>query len=63
MGCVFTKEDYEEDIKKELSLSEQISVSISELPYIEPIKTQEQKRIEYIQNVFKDEYKKQNKKY
>ena len=58
MGCVFTKEDYEKDRRRELSLSSQISISISELPYIEPIKTQEQIRIEKIQNIFKAEYEK-----
>jgi len=62
MGCLFTKE-INEEVEQELSLSSKISISISELPYIEPIKTREQKRIEYIQNVFKDEYKKRNKKY
>lgn len=61
MGCVNSKE-IKEDIK-EYSLSSLLSISISELPYIEPIKSKEQKRIEKIQNVFKDEYKKQNKKY
>jgi len=62
MGCVNTKKVAK--IKtKELSLSSQISISISELSYIEPIKTKEQKRIEYIQEVFKAEFKKQNKKY
>ena len=60
MGCVFTKEDYEED-RKEYSLSSQISISISELPYIEPIKTREQKQIEKIQTIFREEYKR--KKY
>jgi len=62
MGCLFTKEIMKE-VEQKLSLSSQISISISELSYIEPIKTREQKRIEYIQNVFKDEFKKQNKKY
>jgi hypothetical protein len=57
MGCVvgYEKED-KEDIKE-------ISISISELSYIEPIKTIEQQRIEYIQNIFKVEYKKKNIKY
>ena len=58
MGCVFTKEDYEEDRRRELSLSSQMSISISELPYMETIKTQEQIRIEKIQNIFKVEYEK-----
>jgi hypothetical protein len=60
MGCIFTKEDYEDD-RKELSLSSQLSISISELPYIEPIKTREQKQIENIQTIFREEYKR--KKY
>ena len=53
MGCVFTKEDYEEDRRRELSLSSQMSISISELPYMETIKTQEQIRIEKIQNILR----------
>lgn len=66
MGCVNSKEKPKKVAKeneKELSLSSLFSVSISELPYIEPIKTKEQKRIEYIQDVFNQEFKKQNKKY
>ena len=47
-----------EEVEQELSLSSQISISISELPYIEPIKTREQKQIEKIQEVFKVEYEK-----
>ena len=57
MGCINSKE-IKEDVVKELSLSSQISISISELSYIEPIKTQEQKQIEIIQEVFKVEYEK-----
>lgn len=57
MGCIFTKEEIKDEVK-ELSFSSQISISISELPYIEPIKTMEQKQIEKIQEVFKVEYKK-----
>ena len=70
MGCVNTKPndcknynnsnaEYKED-KKEYSLSS-LSISFSELPYMEPIKTKEQRRIEYIQNTFREEYKR--KKY
>ena len=58
MGCLFIKE-INEEMEQDISLSSQIS----ELPYIEPLKTMEQKRIEYIQTIFKVEYKKQNKKY
>lgn len=54
MGCVKSKK---QEVEKEASLS------ISELSYIEPIKTIEQQRIEYIQNIFKVEYKKKNIKY
>lgn len=57
MGCIFTKE-INEEVKKELSLSSQISISISELPYIEPIKTKEQKQIDKIQTIFRLEYEK-----
>ena len=56
MGCIFTKPNFSDvsktfnkDEVKELSFSSQISISISELPYIEPIKTMEQKQIEKIQ--------------
>ena len=56
MGCINSKE-IKEDMK-EYSLSSQISISISELPYIEPIKTQEQKQIEKIQDIFREEYEK-----
>ena len=57
MGCIFTKE-IKEDVEKELSLSSQIS--FSELSYMEPIKTKEQKQIEKIQKIFREEYKNKN---
>ncbi len=57
MGCINSKE-IKEEVKQELSLSSQISISMSELTYIEPIKTKEQKQIEKIQEVFKVEYEK-----
>lgn len=57
MGCINSKE-IKEDVEKELSLSSQIS--FSELPYIEPIKTKEQKQIEKIQKIFREEYKNKN---
>lgn len=60
MGCVSSNEKPKE-VEKELSLSSQLSISISELPYIEPIKTREQKQIEKIQTIFREEYKR--KKY
>ena len=53
MGCINTKvinKPKDDEISSESSFSS--------LSYIEPIKTNEQKRIEYIQNVFKDEYNK-----
>ncbi len=55
MGCVFTQEDYEEDLKNYSPSS-----SIQELPLIEPIKT---KRIIYeekIKTIYYIEYNKQN---
>ena len=55
MGCVFTKE-INEEVEKELSKSSQLS--LSELSYIEPIKTQKQIEIEKIQFIFSNEYKK-----
>lgn len=57
MGCVNSKE-IKEDVVKELSLSS--SLSFSELSYIEPIKTKEQKQIEKIQTIFREEYKNKN---
>ena len=57
MGCINSKK-INEDVEKELSLSSQIS--FSELPYIEPIKTKEQKQIEKIQKIFREEYKNKN---
>lgn len=54
MGCINSKE-IKEDMK-EYSLSS--SLSLSELSYIEPIKTTEQKQIEKIQDIFKVEYEK-----
>lgn len=61
MGCINTKKVAKEN-EKELSLSSTCSgISISELPYIEPIKTREQKQIENIQTIFREEYKR--KKY
>ncbi len=57
MGCINSKE-IKEDVEKELSLSSQIS--FSELSYMEPIKTKEQKQIEKIQKIFREEYKNKN---
>lgn len=65
MGCINTKTaGVAKPVagEKELSLSSTCSgISISELPYIEPIKTREQKQIENIQTIFREEYKR--KKY
>ena len=43
MGCINTKEVAKEK-EKNLSLSSLFSLSISELPYIEPIKKQRNKK-------------------
>lgn len=52
MGCINTKL-----INKPKDDEISLESSFSSLSYIEPIKTKEQKRIEYIQNLFKEEYK------
>ena len=53
MGCVLTKEDYEEDLQKYSPSS-----SINELPLIKPIVTKRMKQEQKIKNIYYIEYNK-----
>lgn len=53
MGCILSKEDYEEDYEEDKSLSSQ---SISPCSLLPLVKTKEQKRIQNIQTIFSNEY-------
>jgi hypothetical protein len=67
MGCTNSKKNkphiFNEVINmynEEYNLSSPTSISMSELSYMEPIKTKEQKRVEKIQITFREEYIKLN---
>ena len=63
MGCVLTKEDYEEDLKKyKLERKYSPSFSIQDLPIIEPIKTKKIIYEEKIKTIYYIEYNKQNER-